>query len=134
MHRDTCAYTYAHAYINYLIHDYFIPALGLIFQPLGKDGVEWPAIKLYFNLYTGPGFLGALLGVINIVMVVFFFKEYNLHGVKKKLHLSRLLYYCMHGRKDDDSKPLIERKLNGKFSNHQTESPLCFLTFYDPTL
>lgn len=88
-------------------------ALGLVFQPLGKDGVEWPAIKLYFNLYTGPGFLGALLAIINIIMVVFLFKEYNMHGMKKRLHLRRLLYYCVSGSRGDENKPLIERKLNG---------------------
>jgi len=42
----------------------------LLFQPLGEDGYEWHDANLYFNLYTGPGFLGMSLLIINIVLTV----------------------------------------------------------------
>ena len=87
-------------------------ALGLLFQPLGEDGVEWSSVKLYFNLYTGPGFLGAILSIINILMVIFLFKEYNLHGVKKRLHLSRLFCCCVY--KGEEHRPLIDREDKGE--------------------
>jgi len=82
-------------------------AIGLLFQPLGEDGVEWSSIKLYFNLYTGPGFLGAILSIINILMVIFLFKEYNLQGTKKILHLKRLCCYCVN--RGEEQRPLIDR-------------------------
>jgi len=93
------------------------PALGLLFQPLGEDGVEWNSIKLYFNLYTGPGFLGAILSIINIIMVIFLFKEYNLQGIKKRLHLKRLWKYlvdkCVYMEHRVEAKPLLEKEDTG---------------------
>ena len=35
-------------------------------------------------MYTGPGFLGALLGVVNVVLFIFFFKETKLIDRKTK--------------------------------------------------
>ena len=31
-------------------------------------------MKFIFNMYTGPAYLGAVLGVVNIVLLVFLFK------------------------------------------------------------
>lgn len=59
------------------------PALGLAFVPLGSDGVVIDSIRFHFNMYTGPGYLSALMGVINIVLL-FFFKEVKLTGNKRK--------------------------------------------------
>ena len=93
------------------------PALGLLFQPLGEDGVEWSSIKLYFNLYTGPGFLGAILSIINILMVIFLFKEYNLQRTKKRLHFKRLWQYlvdkCVYMEQGVGAKPLLEKEDKG---------------------
>ena len=47
------------------------PALGLAFVPLGSVGVSIPAIRFTFNIYTGPGYLNAVLGIINIVLLFF---------------------------------------------------------------
>lgn len=52
--------------------------LALAFVPLKSSGWSIDAIKLKFNIYTGPGYLSALLAVINIVLVLVFFKEYKL--------------------------------------------------------
>ncbi|XP_065891984.1 major facilitator superfamily domain-containing protein 8-like isoform X2 [Dysidea avara] len=98
------------------------PAIGLLFQPLGEDGVEWSSIKLYFNLYTGPGFLGAILSIINILMVIFLFKEYNLQGIKRRLHLSRLCCYCVY--KGEEHRPLIDREVNGEDGGRDDPGPL----------
>ena len=95
-------------------HGFLLLGLGLLFQPLGEDGVKWSAIKLYFNLYTGPGFLGALLSIITILIVVLWFKEYNLNGVKRQLNLRRLWYYylnkCVYMQNTQENKPLIAEK------------------------
>ncbi|XP_065891982.1 major facilitator superfamily domain-containing protein 8-like isoform X2 [Dysidea avara] len=90
------------------------PALGLLFQPLGEDGIEWSSIKLYFNLYTGPGFLGAILSIINILMVIFLFKEYNLQGIKRRLHFKRLWHLlvdkCVYMEHRVEAKQLLEHE------------------------
>ena len=69
-------------------------ALGLLFQPLGDDGVEWDAIQLHFNLYTGPGFLGIFLCLINIILIIFFFKEFDVHGSKRIKSFKKLCNFC----------------------------------------
>ncbi|MBN3305562.1 MFSD8 protein, partial [Amia calva] len=53
-------------------------ALGFILGPalqaglsfIGEAGVSWDLIDLQFNMYTSPALLGAVLGVINIILVV----------------------------------------------------------------
>lgn len=54
------------------------PVLALAFVPLGNTGVYWSAIRFHFNIYTGPGYLSALLAVINILLVIFVFKDRKL--------------------------------------------------------
>ena len=61
-----------------------LAALGLAFVPLGSIGLKIPAIKFALNMYTGPGYLGALLGVMNIFLLVFLFKEYRLYPQHRK--------------------------------------------------
>ena len=48
-----------------------LTALGLAFVPLGSDGYTIPKIRFTFNIYTGPGYLSVLLGIINIVLLFF---------------------------------------------------------------
>ena len=79
-------------------------ALGLLFQPLGDDGVEWDAIDLHFNLYTGPGFLGILLGSINIILVICFFQEFDVHGSKTKKSLMELCNCCRNYSQQSERK------------------------------
>ena len=79
----------------------FLSGLGLLFQPLGEDGLEWNAIKLYFNLYTGPAYLAILLSIINVVLIVFFFKESDVHHTKAVVPLSRL-FWCFFCRREKD--------------------------------
>lgn len=52
--------------------------LGLAFVPLGADGLSIPAIRFQLNMYTGPGYVGAMLGVINLLFIIFFFRECKL--------------------------------------------------------
>ena len=53
-------------------------ALGLTFVPLKAEGWAIPAVRFHFNIYTGPGYLGGLLGVVNILLLVFLFWERKL--------------------------------------------------------
>jgi hypothetical protein len=53
--------------------------LALAFVPLGDNGIHIRAVKLELNVYTAPGFLGAVLALLNIVLVVLYFKDYNIN-------------------------------------------------------
>ena len=65
--------------------------LGLAFYPFGPEGVHWNAIKLELNLYTGPGFLSALFGVFNLVLLIVVFREYRIY-TKVKLVTFKACY------------------------------------------
>ena len=82
------------AHSNTGMYLFYYIAFGLIFQPLGEEGVKWPVIQLHLNLYTGPGFLQAFLCIMNILVLVFFFKEFNVHGTKRKIPLKELCKWC----------------------------------------
>ena len=62
----------------FFFNNYFYTVLALAFVPLGSTGVYWSAIRFHFNIYTGPGYLSALLAVINILLVIFVFKDRKL--------------------------------------------------------
>ena len=42
-------------------------------------------------MYTGPGFLGALLGVVNVVLLAFFFREAKLIDRKAQKKAKKLI-------------------------------------------
>ena len=94
-------WTYIYPFLLCFLH---IIALGLVFQPLGNTGVMWKAIDLRFNLYTGPGFLIALLCIFNGVLLVVLFREFNVHGTKKKIPLKQLFYLCVKKEENCGSK------------------------------
>jgi hypothetical protein len=58
-------------------------ALGLMFVPLGTEGLSIEAIKFRLNMYTGPGYLNALLGVVAIILLVSIFHESKLIQSKR---------------------------------------------------
>ena len=69
--------------------------LGLAFQPLEAKGVHWDAIKLELNLYTGPGFLSALFGVLNLVLLIVVFKEYRIYTNVKQITFKTCYRSCV---------------------------------------
>ncbi|KAI6654608.1 hypothetical protein LOD99_1004 [Oopsacas minuta] len=46
------------------------PVFGIAFSPLHYPGLTIPAIKFQFNIYTGPGYLGGFLGIINLLLLL----------------------------------------------------------------
>ncbi|XP_006153207.1 major facilitator superfamily domain-containing protein 8 [Tupaia chinensis] len=55
--------------------------LGPVFQTcfvlIGEKGVTWDLIKLQINMYTAPVLLGALLGVLNIILIFTILREHR---------------------------------------------------------
>ncbi|KAH0615974.1 hypothetical protein JD844_026674 [Phrynosoma platyrhinos] len=53
----------------------------LIFQTLftliGEKGITWKTIHLQVNMYTAPVLFGALLGIVNIVLIFAVFREHR---------------------------------------------------------
>ena len=54
-----------------------------MFIPLGSKGLSLEAIKFRLNMYTGPGYLNALLGIVLIILLVFVFQESKLVQSKR---------------------------------------------------
>lgn len=69
-------------------------ALGLVFVPLKAEGWSISAIKFHLNIYTGPGYLGGLLGVINIVLLIFLFWERKLPTATTKDKAMKKVLKC----------------------------------------
>jgi len=57
--------------------------MGLAFIPLGSSGVHIHAIRFQLSMLTAPGYIGAILGLINFA-VLFFFREYKLEDREAK--------------------------------------------------
>ncbi|XP_076430145.1 major facilitator superfamily domain-containing protein 8 isoform X2 [Peromyscus maniculatus bairdii] len=55
--------------------------LGPVFQTcfalIGEKGVTWDIIKLQINMYTAPVLLGAFLGILNIILILFILREHR---------------------------------------------------------
>lgn len=64
-------------------------ALGLVFVPLKEKG--WSISAFHFNVYTGPGYLGGLLGVFNILLLLFLFWERKLPTATKDEPMKKIL-------------------------------------------
>ncbi|XP_006015676.2 major facilitator superfamily domain-containing protein 8 [Alligator sinensis] len=62
--------------------------LGPVFQTcftlMGEKGVTWKIIHLQLNMYTAPVLLGALLGVINIILIFAVFREHQVDDMGRQ--------------------------------------------------
>ncbi|XP_019377628.1 PREDICTED: major facilitator superfamily domain-containing protein 8 [Gavialis gangeticus] len=62
--------------------------LGPVFQTcftlMGEKGVTWKTIHLQLNMYTAPVLLGALLGVINIILIFAVFREHQVDDMGRQ--------------------------------------------------
>lgn len=65
--------------------------LGLGFVPLKAAGWKIQAIRFHFNIYTGPGYLGGFLGMLNVLLLIFFFWERKLPSNPEDRPLKKVL-------------------------------------------
>jgi hypothetical protein len=79
---------------NTLTQNFFLfSALGLVFVPLGSEGLKIDAIKFKLSMYTGPGYLSAFLGVIVIILLIFVFRESKLTNSRKREKMKKAVEY-----------------------------------------
>ncbi|XP_077984078.1 major facilitator superfamily domain-containing protein 8-like [Glandiceps talaboti] len=52
------------------------PVIQTAFTPIGETGIRLDAIKLTLNMYTVPAFMNALLGILNLILLLAVFKPY----------------------------------------------------------
>uniref|UniRef100_A0A8D0FVT2 Major facilitator superfamily domain containing 8 n=1 Tax=Strix occidentalis caurina TaxID=311401 RepID=A0A8D0FVT2_STROC len=62
--------------------------LGPVFQTcftlIGEEGITWKLIHLQLNMYTAPVLFGALLGVINIILIFVIFREHRVDDMGRQ--------------------------------------------------
>ncbi|XP_028657485.1 major facilitator superfamily domain-containing protein 8 isoform X1 [Erpetoichthys calabaricus] len=69
-------------------------ALGFILGPgfqaamayIGEQGITWAAVDLQVNMYTAPALLGAILGVVNIVLIILILREHHVNDLGRDLN------------------------------------------------
>ncbi|XP_044537157.1 major facilitator superfamily domain-containing protein 8 isoform X3 [Gracilinanus agilis] len=80
-----CLYAYVHVPPShnkyYMLVARALVGFGAVFQTcfalIGEKGVTWQTIDLQVNMYTAPVLLGALLGVVNIVLIFAVLREHR---------------------------------------------------------
>ena len=55
---------------------YFI-AVQLASIPLGDDGFYFAPLKFHLDLYTAPAFASVMIAILNIIIVLIWYKEYK---------------------------------------------------------
>ncbi|KAM4810493.1 major facilitator superfamily domain-containing protein 8 [Rhinophrynus dorsalis] len=53
------------------------PAFQACFTMIGEKGVTFQGIDLQLNMYTAPSLMGALLGIVNIILIFAIFREHR---------------------------------------------------------
>ncbi|XP_053559622.1 major facilitator superfamily domain-containing protein 8 isoform X2 [Bombina bombina] len=61
------------------------PAFQACFTMLGEKGVAIESIYLQINMYTAPALMGALLGIINIILIFAIFREHKVDDLGKQI-------------------------------------------------
>ena len=94
------------------------PLMGLMCQPLGYPGYTISYIGISFNMYTTPGFIIAILTLINLVLMIWF-KEFIVNPLSSR----RKCKSCFRSRKSvslisEDSPPE-----EGEVCNHPQNAP-----------
>ncbi|NWI62465.1 MFSD8 protein, partial [Todus mexicanus] len=54
------------------------------FTLIGEEGITWKLIDLQLNMYTTPVLFGALLGIINIILIFIIFREHRVDDMGRQ--------------------------------------------------
>jgi len=52
-------------------------AIQLASVPLGDQGVYFSPLKLHLDLYTAPAFASVIIAVLNVIVVLLWYKEFH---------------------------------------------------------
>lgn len=55
----------------------FGPAIQLASVPLGDEGFIFEPLKLHLDLYTAPAFASVVIAILNVLVVIFWYKEFR---------------------------------------------------------
>ncbi|XP_018421462.1 PREDICTED: major facilitator superfamily domain-containing protein 8 isoform X2 [Nanorana parkeri] len=66
------------------------PAFQAAFTLIGEKGVTFAAIDLQLNMYTTPSLMGAVLGIVNIILIFVKFREHRVDDLGR--HLGNINY------------------------------------------
>ncbi|XP_005991354.1 major facilitator superfamily domain-containing protein 8 [Latimeria chalumnae] len=61
------------------------PAFQMCMTFIGETGITWKAICLQLNMYTTPALMGAVLGTLNILLLIFMFREHRIDDLGRSL-------------------------------------------------
>ena len=86
----------------------------MAFVPLGNEGLKIHAIKFELNMYTGPGYLNAFLGVVIMILLLFVFRESKLTNARKREKMKKAVEY-------EDSSVQSSQRVN-VFSGESTDT------------
>uniref|UniRef100_A0A8D0FST1 Major facilitator superfamily domain containing 8 n=1 Tax=Strix occidentalis caurina TaxID=311401 RepID=A0A8D0FST1_STROC len=87
-----CLYAYVHVPHShnkyYMLTARALVGFGAVFQTcftlIGEEGITWKLIHLQLNMYTAPVLFGALLGVINIILIFVIFREHRVDDMGRQ--------------------------------------------------
>uniref|UniRef100_A0A8D2M130 MFSD8 protein n=1 Tax=Zonotrichia albicollis TaxID=44394 RepID=A0A8D2M130_ZONAL len=87
-----CLYAYVHVPHGhnkyYMLTARALVGFGAVFQTcftlIGEEGVTWKFLCLQLNMYTTPVLFGALLGVINIILIFAIFREHRVDDMGRQ--------------------------------------------------
>ncbi|XP_054248279.1 major facilitator superfamily domain-containing protein 8 isoform X2 [Indicator indicator] len=87
-----CLYAYVHVPHShnkyYMLSARALVGFGAVFQTcftlIGEEGITWKLIDLQLNMYTAPVLLGALLGIINIILIFAIFREHRVDDMGRQ--------------------------------------------------
>ncbi|XP_062349962.1 major facilitator superfamily domain-containing protein 8 isoform X4 [Cinclus cinclus] len=87
-----CLYAYVHVPHShnkyYMLTARALVGFGAVFQTcftlIGEEGVTWKFLRLQLNMYTAPVLFGALLGVVNIILIFAIFREHRVDDMGRQ--------------------------------------------------
>ncbi|XP_059682829.1 major facilitator superfamily domain-containing protein 8 isoform X4 [Gavia stellata] len=87
-----CLYAYVHVPHShnkyYMLTARALVGFGAVFQTcftlIGEEGITWKLVHLQLNMYTAPVLFGALLGVINIILIFAIFREHRVDDMGRQ--------------------------------------------------
>ncbi|XP_075056048.1 major facilitator superfamily domain-containing protein 8 [Mixophyes fleayi] len=83
------------------------PAFQAAFTLIGEQGVTFGAINLQLNMYTAPSLMGALLGILNIILIFAVFREHQVDDLGR--HTGSINYESEDTNTEKDNEEKVDQ-------------------------